>query len=274
MGLLDNNRTLPVGSSVLTSNESVSLATANTAVKTIPGKKGFRCVCIYLSTDATTAALSIRQGSSSRIKMMVTEDGELHYRIDYYNNLSALGGTQGKRYYIQTTGEEELRLFNITAVTGGTATITVTYLQDFPEELMSLKPRQILHRQTKTFGASDTQFNQNLSTNIKDSEVYALLRLFKYVSVEMLFLNSSNAKKFVTGTFRLNAMCYLPLENSTTSAPYLASDEILIDKAISNVQTFATDWVEAKGYSLRFEINLGQTISEGDKAIINIIGIR
>lgn len=274
MGLLDNNRTLPVGSSVLTSNESVSLATENTAVKTIPGKKGFRCVCIYLSTDATTAVLSIRQGSSSRIKMMVTEDGELHYRIDYYNNLSFLGGTQGKWYYIQTTGEEELRLFNLVAVTGGTATITVIYLQDFPEDLMSLKPRQIIHRQTNVFGASDTTFNQTIGVALKDSEVSYLLRAFKYLSVEMLFLNSSNAKKSVSGTFRLNEMSYLPFDSSTTSSPYFSSDANLIDYTISNISTFATDWVEAKGFGLRFETNLGQTISEGDKAIINIIGIR
>lgn len=274
MGLLDNNHTLPVGSSVLTSNESISIATAKTAVKEIPGKRGFRCVAVFLSTDATTAAFSIRQGSSSLIKMMVSEDGELHYRIDYYNNLSNLGGTQGKWYYIQTTGEEELRIFNLVEVAGGTAIITVIYLQDFPEELMSLKPRQILHRQTKTFGANDTQFNQTISTSLKDSEVSTLFRLFKYVSVEMLFLNSSNAKKSVSGTFRLGAMCYLPLENNTPYSPYLSWGETLIDTAISDVQTFATNWVEAKGYSLRFETNLGQTISEGDKVILNIIGIR
>ena len=274
MGLLDNNRTLPVGSSVLTSNESVSLATANTNLKTIPAKKGFRCVCIILETSAITAALSVRKGSTVLQKMMVSEDGELHFRIDYYNNLSFIGGSQGKAYYIQTTGEEELRLFNMVAVSGGTATISVIYLQDFPEELMSLKPRQILHRQTKTFGASDTQFNQTISTSIKDSEVCHLLRFFKYLSVEMLFLNSSNTKKAVSGTFRLNAMPYLPAETNIASSPYLSSDGRLIDKAISNEDEFATDWVEAKGYNLRFESNLGNTIAEGDKAIINIIGIR
>ena len=273
MGLLDNNRTLPVGSSVLTSSESVSLATANTTVKTIPGKKGFRCVCIFLSTSATTAVLSIWQGSSGRIKMMVSEDGELHYRIDYYNNLSFIGGTQGKRYYIQTTGEEELRLFNIVAVTGGTATITVTYLQDFPEELMSLKPRQILHRQTKVFGASATTFNQTIGVALKDSEVSYLLRAFKYVSAEMLFLNSSNAKKSVSGTFRLTSLPYLPLDENTSYSPYFSVASVIIEKAISTA-SFATDWAEAKGFGLRFETSLGDTIAEGDKAIINIIGIR
>lgn len=274
MGLFDSNRTLPVGSSVLTSNESVSLATANSTVKVIPAKKGFRCVALSLSTNAVTAVLEVRVGSSATIRTMVSESGTLHGRIDYYNNQRAIGATQGNTYYLRTTGEEEFRLFNRVAITDGTAAITIIYLQDFPEELLSLKPRQILHRQAKVFGAGESQFNQTLSTDVKDSELSYLMRFFKYVSVEMLFLNSSNARKAVTGTFKLQEMSYLPFDANTTASPYFSPGKYLIDTAIDNTSQIVTDWVEAKGYSLRFEVNLGQTIAEGEKAIISIIGIR
>jgi len=274
MGLLDSNRFLPVGSSVFTSNESVSLATVNSNLKTIPAKKGFRCVAIYVSVSAPTAVLSVRIGSSSQLKMMVTEDGEIHYRIDYYNNQSFIGGAQAKVYYVQVSGNEEIRLFNNVAVSGGTATITVTYLQDFPKHLESLKPRQILYRRSKTFGSGESTFNETLSTSLSSSETYMLLRYFKYLAVEMIFLNSSNTRKSVSGTFSLYACGYLPETTTTTSSPFWAPDFKIIDSALSNTRVYFSDWVEAKGFGLRYETSLGDTVSEGDKVIMNIIGIR
>ena len=274
MGLLDNNRFLPVGSSVLTANESVSIASANTNLKTIPYKKGYGCVAITLETSSPTAVLCVRIGNTANFKQMVSEDGELHYRIDYYNNLRYVAGNQLKTYYLQPNAGEELRLFNVVAVTGGTATITIAYLQDFPKCLETLKPRQILYRKAYTFGSGESTFNEKIGTNIVDSELTYILRFFKYVAVEMIFLNSSNAKKSVSGTFKLIGLCYLPETSNTTSGMAWTTGEAMIDATLTSVNVFDSDMVEAKGYGIRYETNLGDTVSEGDKVIMNIIGIR
>lgn len=139
---------------------------------------------------------------------------------------------------------------------------------------MTMKPRQVIHRQTKIFGASETTFTKSIGANLTDSEAGYLLRFFKYVAVEMLFLNSSNTKKTVTGTFRLLSMSYLPVDSHSTSSPYVSASGTIINRDISNESVFSTEWEEANGISLRFETDLGETIAEGDKAVINIIGIR
>lgn len=274
MGLLDTNRFFVGAPSVFTANESISIATANSAVKTIPAKAGYNCVAINVSLSDPAAVMCVRIGNSSLMKLLLTDDGEIHYAINYYNNLSFLAGVQNKTYYVHVDGNEEIRLFNRIACSGQTAAVTIKYLVDYPSQIETLKPRQVLYRATKTFGASDSSFNLTIQSSIED-EVSLILKHFKFVSVEMKFLNSSNALKSVSGTFKLIGRLYTPFSTNNVSSPALmGSGAILIDKAISNEAQFVTDWVEVKGLNLRYETSLGTTVTEGDQVALNIIGIR
>lgn len=226
-------------------DETLDLSTVKN-VKTVATNDNFKCIVVHVSSISANAKLSV----------LTTALGNLVFYRNTGELLTAIENTGV--YYIPVSNIfSSVIIRNTVAVTGGSATLRIGFLNEVPQDVVNMKPIQEIA--SNTVSASNSTF-----TVIPYDAAPNIWKYFKYYFVSFIITNNGAATRTVT----LSAQPYFIRANGTKTGGKL--EEI----SVSDTYTNTTAWQEVKSnYGVRLYMQF-ESYTEGDTVECHVFGVR
>lgn len=231
---------------VISASETLDLSTTGNK-KELAASLEYECLAIHVSALSAEGVFGVTSSKTYGYLQLYDLNGNV------YKYIKSTGF-----YFVpirQIYGNLFLRVPENSAVSEGSATVSLSYMKAFPQEVLSIKPIQRLV--SKTVNVPSTSLFIVVDSNeLKD------ISLFKFYFVSYIFKNNSSS---VDRNAQVTVQPYFI--NNTVSGN---SEEI----CVSDTYSMQSTWKEVVAESgLRIYLKVTDRV-EGDSVIFNVYGVR